>query len=157
MGAATLENAPTPGGSRFTKIYNKYGHHIITRDAHMGLEWTAHAFEGYDGAGYSNLSKNTGAEWACRVSDIGGHTDWRLPKLNEALSIGLVDTYWPSNYEGWLWTCTPCEKEPKTKAWAVKFGTTDIRIEERCECFHVRAVRGQMRTDATATPKAGES
>ncbi|EGO82402.1 hypothetical protein XFEB_00734 [Xylella fastidiosa EB92.1] len=39
MSTAPLENAPTPGGARFTKIYDVYGNHIITCDSCMGIEW----------------------------------------------------------------------------------------------------------------------
>ncbi|MDD0959437.1 DUF1566 domain-containing protein, partial [Xylella fastidiosa subsp. multiplex] len=41
MSAATLENVPTTGGARFTKIYDEHGDHIITRDEATGLEWLA--------------------------------------------------------------------------------------------------------------------
>ncbi len=41
MSTATLENVPTTEGARFTKIYDKYGDHIITRDNHTELEWLA--------------------------------------------------------------------------------------------------------------------
>ncbi|EWG13389.1 hypothetical protein P910_003375, partial [Xylella fastidiosa Mul-MD] len=46
MSTATLKNAPAPGGARFTKIYDKWGDHIITRDNHTELEWLA-GFVGY--------------------------------------------------------------------------------------------------------------
>ncbi|NRP54188.1 hypothetical protein XFRB_02025 [Xylella fastidiosa] len=155
MSTAPLENAPTTGGARFTKIYDEHGKHIITRDAHTELEWTAHVIDGRHAAGFGNLLRRSGAEKVCLELTLGGHKDWRLPELKEGLSIGLVDTCWPSN-EKWLWTCTPCEQEPETKAWAFKFGTADTGIKERREWLHVRAVRGQMRTITTDTPKAGE-
>ncbi|EWG13375.1 hypothetical protein P910_003386, partial [Xylella fastidiosa Mul-MD] len=41
MSTATLENVPTTEGARFTKIYDKWGDHIITRDNHTELEWLA--------------------------------------------------------------------------------------------------------------------
>ncbi|QJP49620.1 DUF1566 domain-containing protein [Xylella fastidiosa subsp. multiplex] len=156
MSTATLENAPTPGGARFTKIYDEHGDHIITRDEHKGLEWTAHALDSRHAAGFGNMLSRSGAKKVCRELTLGGHTDWRVPEIEEAMSIGLVDTCWPAN-EKWFWTCTPCEQEPENKAWAFEFGTGNKRIEDRRSWLHVRAVRGQMRTDATATPKAGES
>ncbi|HHW4670245.1 MAG TPA: DUF1566 domain-containing protein, partial [Xylella fastidiosa subsp. multiplex] len=41
MSTLALENAPTPRGARFTKIYDEHGNHIITRDEATGLEWLA--------------------------------------------------------------------------------------------------------------------
>ncbi|AIC10128.1 DUF1566 domain-containing protein [Xylella fastidiosa] len=156
MITASFGYAPTPGGARFTKIYDEDGNHIITRDEHKGLEWTAHAFDGRNAAGFTNMLSRSGAGKVCRELTLGGHTDWRVPEIEEAMSIGLVDTCWPAN-EKWFWTCTPCKKEPENKAWAFEFGTTEKIPKRRYLNLHVRAVRGQMRTDAIATPKAGAS
>ncbi|ALR06088.1 DUF1566 domain-containing protein [Xylella fastidiosa] len=156
MSTATLENAPNTGGARFTKIYDKYGDHIITRDAHTELEWTAHVIDGYHHAeGFGNLLRRSTVEKVCRELTLGGHTDWRPPTLKEGLSIGIIDTCWPAN-ERWFWTCTPCEQEPENKTWAFEFGNGNKSTTDRLSWLYVRAVRGQMRTDAAATPKAGE-
>ncbi len=61
MSTATLENAH-PGGARFTKIYDEDGNHIITRDEHKGLEWTAHALDSRHAAGFGNMLSRSGAK-----------------------------------------------------------------------------------------------
>ncbi|ALR04352.1 DUF1566 domain-containing protein [Xylella fastidiosa] len=154
MSTATLENAPTTGGARFTKIYDKYGKHIFTRDARTELEWTARAVASRDIKGYANRFGDSEAERACYEEYFEGYSGWRAPEIHEALSIGFLRDYWPTHFD-WLWTCTPCAHDPENKAWAFRFGTSETALVNRYEKLHVRPVRGQMRTDATATPKAG--
>ncbi|MCH7235214.1 MAG: hypothetical protein L7A77_10845, partial [Xylella fastidiosa subsp. multiplex] len=33
-----------------------------------------------------------------------------------------------------FWTCTPCEQEPETKAWAFEFGTGITALQHREQC-----------------------
>ncbi|ARO68616.1 hypothetical protein B9J09_05880 [Xylella fastidiosa subsp. pauca] len=155
MSTATLENVPTPGGTRFTKIYDTDGYHAITRDEHKGLEWLT----GYVGGPSSNAyGPDCDAAEECRQLAIWGYDNWRLPTQEEALSANGAAAYlrWEEpSY--WIWTCTPDDDHPREAAWVVKFGTNHTAAVYRTAKYLVCAVRGQMRTDATATPKAGES
>ncbi|AAO28983.1 DUF1566 domain-containing protein [Xylella fastidiosa subsp. fastidiosa] len=154
MSTAPLENAPTPEGVRFTKIYDEHGKHIITRDEHKGLEWLA----GYVGPSSNEYGPDCVAVKECCQLKIGGYDDWRVPELKELKTIGLLEGYWYWGDSGLLlWTCTPCEQEPKERATVFKFGVHYSFVASRSDKYPVRAVRGQMRTDAIATPKAGES
>ncbi|AAF83301.1 hypothetical protein XFUD_02045 [Xylella fastidiosa] len=154
MSTAPLENAPTIVGARFTKIYDKYGKHIITRDEHTELEWQPHVM-----ARCTNfIGIFCGPARLCRESRVGGYTDWRAPTREEALSVAPMNAYWYWDEEcPWVWTSTPDDEAPEKMAWVVKFGSIHPVKELRSNRHHVRAVRGQMRTDITATPKAGES
>ncbi|RWA36801.1 DUF1566 domain-containing protein [Xylella fastidiosa] len=152
MSTAPLENAPAPGGARFTKIYDKYGKHIITRDEKTRLEFAAQLIGPFSNDPYGE------AEYECSRLTLGGYNDWGLPTREVALSAGPWNGYrYRAKSFHWIWTCTPYIQEPTEKAWAVRFGTTEKIPKRRYLNLHVRAVRGQMRTAATATPKAGES
>ncbi|ALR05831.1 DUF1566 domain-containing protein [Xylella fastidiosa] len=154
MSTATLENAPTPGGTRFTKIYDKNGKHIITRDANTELEWLA----GFVGLLSNEYSPDCAAAKECHQLTVGDYEDWHVPTLEEALSVIGADEFWYWGESGhWIWTCTPADDHPREAAWVVKFGTNYSFTASRSVPYHVRPVRGRMRTDATATPKAGES
>ncbi|WGZ33580.1 DUF1566 domain-containing protein [Xylella fastidiosa] len=154
MSTAPLENATTPGGARFTKIYDLYGNHIITRDAHTELEWLA----GFVGIWTNQDSCYGDAANVCRQLTVGGYDDWHVPTLKEALSANGADEFWYWGDSGtWIWTCTPDIDERRGEAWVVKFGKDHAFKAPRTTPHCVRPVRGQMRTDITATPKAGES
>ncbi len=90
MSTATLENAPTPGGARFTKINDIYGNHIITRDNHTELEWLA----GFVGIWTNQDSCYGVAANVCRRLTVGGYEDWHVPTLKEALSANGADEFW---------------------------------------------------------------
>ncbi|HHW4669495.1 MAG TPA: Lcl C-terminal domain-containing protein [Xylella fastidiosa subsp. multiplex] len=153
MSTATLENVPTTEGARFTKIYDEHGKHIITCDAHTGLEWLAWNLN----PSTNEYGPDCDAAKECHRLDIGAYNDWRVPTLEEALSANRAAAYLRWELGPWIWTCTPDNDDPRGAAWVVKFRTDYSFAASRAVPHHVRAVRGQMRTAATATPKAGES
>ncbi|MCH7235125.1 MAG: DUF1566 domain-containing protein, partial [Xylella fastidiosa subsp. multiplex] len=79
MSTLALENAPTPRGARFTKIYDEHGNHIITRDEHTGLEW----LYGYVGPSSNEYGPDCAAAKECHQTTVGGYDDWRVPNLEE--------------------------------------------------------------------------
>ncbi|KXB17742.1 DUF1566 domain-containing protein [Xylella fastidiosa] len=152
MSTAPPENAPTPRGARFTKIYDKWGDHIITRDNHTELEWLA----GLVGIVSNEYSPDCAAAKECHQLTVGDYEDWRVPTLEEALSVIGADEFWYWGESGpWIWTCTPDNDDPMGVAWVVKFGKDHAFKSPRTTPHCVRPVRGQMRTDITATAKAG--
>ncbi|HHW4678196.1 MAG TPA: Lcl domain-containing protein [Xylella sp.] len=42
---------------------------------------------------YTNELNNSEAEKACRELTLGGHTDWRLPTVNELLTLGYYSPF----------------------------------------------------------------
>ncbi|MGY0342357.1 DUF1566 domain-containing protein [Xylella fastidiosa] len=141
MSTAPLENAPNTifalEWGRYTQIRDETGKHIITQDERTGMQWTAETLGEFD---YYE------AEEVCRNSRIGGYDDWRRPTDEELLAVtrGIA-----------VWTCTPSENTRIGSAWVGGMGC--LSTEDTDDKFSVIAVRGPVRTDATATPKAGAS
>lgn len=69
-------------GARFEKVCDKDGAHVITHDLASGLEWDVTDFGG------KRMTFDE-AQKACAALRTGGHSDWRLPTIQELL--GLVD------------------------------------------------------------------
>jgi len=137
-------NAP----ASFTKIYDAAGAHIITRDELTGLEWSAR-----DIGRFTNATKGSKAAAACAALDLGGHTDWRMPTIEELESIRdrsrcspAIDTdAFPDCPSDWFWSSTPHAYGPDSYAWFVHFGGGRSHLDDRGYNSRVRAVRGPAR------------
>lgn len=79
---AKLAPTPTAGlaAPRFEKVCDKDGKHVITHDLVNGLEWEITDFGG-------KTFTFDQAKKACAELRTGGHADWRLPTIQELLSL----------------------------------------------------------------------
>jgi hypothetical protein len=83
-------------------------------------------------------------EW-CRTLREGGHDDWRLPTLEELLTI--VDyarsnpaCALPDTVANVYWSATTLATSPSF-AWAVSFGAGSVGFDVKGYDFYVRGVR----------------
>jgi hypothetical protein len=115
-----------------------------TRDARTGLVWTRETLAG-------GRRKWADAKTAAADCRIGGFTDWRLPTIQELLSIvdyrrsePAIDTAFQCE-STWYWSSTPSASSPSDFAWLVNFnGGYSGCYDQGYEGF-VRAVRpGQL-------------
>ena len=133
---------------RFEKVTDAAGVHIITRDTLTGLEWSTS-----DLGRHTNRAENSAAEAACAALDLGGHTDWRLPTVDELETIRDRNRFspacdpdaFPACPLAWFWTATPDASSPKAYAWLVYFVLGNSDIYRRDDDNRVRAVRGPAR------------
>lgn len=89
------------------------------------------------------------AEAYCKALTTGGHTDWRLPTIQELLS--LVDytrhdpaidvAQFPDTKSNWYWSSSPDASAPADYAWFVYFVFGDAYCNYRDDTAFVRAVR----------------
>lgn len=89
------------------------------------------------------------AESYCKALTTGSHTDWRLPTIQELLS--LVDytrfdpaidiTQFPDTKSTWYWSSSPDASAPADSAWIVYFGYGGSYYYPRVLAAFVRAVR----------------
>lgn len=137
--------------ARFTKIHDAAGAHIITRDEQTGLEWSAR-----DIGRFTNAAEGSKAEAACAALELGGHTDWRMPTIEELESIRdlsrhspAIDTdAFPDCPSAAFWASTPHAYGPDDYAWFVDFdgGHSGFDLRDGRGYYNrVRAVRGPAR------------
>lgn len=88
------------------------------------------------------------ADAACRSLNLAGHQDWRLPTIQELLSIvdyerkePAIDTALFDCEPSWYWTSTPAAASPADCAWFVYFGDGLSNWNSRGADCYVRAVR----------------
>lgn len=89
------------------------------------------------------------AESYCKALATGGHTDWRLPTIQELLSLvdytrhdpAIDTTAFPDTQSNFYWSSSPDASAPADYAWLVNFhyGGSDC-LHRDCYAF-VRAVR----------------
>lgn len=117
----------------------------IYEDQETGLQWTKT---------FCQMSWQDAADF-CKTLNIGGHSDWKLPNLQELISIKNIsigypvtdlaktktDKYWSSTD---VLSSTATMHIKKDKKWYVKFGYDyiDVGFLDKLELCYVRAVRG---------------
>jgi hypothetical protein len=117
------------------------GHTDIVADSKTGLQWTR-ATLGVKPVNFEAAGK------ACTDCRIGGHTDWRLPTIDELLSIvdrtrvePAIDTDYFRCENGWYWSSTPYAQSPSVYAWVVSFDSGFADCSSRGSNGFVRAIR----------------
>ncbi len=111
------------------------------RDATTGLTWSR------ENIGGKRLTW-ADAKAACEALKIGGHSDWRLPTVQELLTLvdysrinPAIDVDAFRCEAHWYWTSTPYGGSPAVYAWVVGFSSGySCWNGQDCE-IHVRAVR----------------
>ena len=104
----------TPAAIRFTVDGD------TVHDARTGLIWSRATLP----AGRRNWKD---AQKAAATCTLGGFSDWRLPTVQELLSIVDYERTQPAIdpvfecEDSWYWTGTPCAGSPSFYAWLVSF------------------------------------
>lgn len=113
-------------------------------DAGTGLTWSRENVPG----GRMNWAK---AKEACAALRLGGFSDWRLPTIQELLTLvdydrhePAIDTDFFSCEANWYWTSTPAHSSPGDYAWVVNFSYGGSSWGSQGLDFFVRAVRASQ-------------
>lgn len=161
--AGSGQDAVTQTGVAHRYIDNRDG---TISDASTGLMW-----ERKDQGGGINDEGNV-YTWSDAVTlfitglnnaRFAGHSDWRVPNLNELLSIVDYGTWAPAIDAVFNTNCTPscmvtpcsCTKgefywssttyQPRpSDVWGVTFGDGGMNTLWKSDTFHIRAVRGGL-------------
>lgn len=114
----------------------------IIRDNKTHLEWQATPF---DPAPWQDQMD------AAERLDLGGHKDWRLPTVEELIT--LVDysrvapaSGFPGMSSDWFWSSS-CAAYT-SYAWYVYFGGGYVSLSDKTSNGHARCVRGQLVGDS---------
>ena len=113
-------------------------------DRSTGLTWSKDNVPG----GRMNWVK---AKEACAALRLGGFSDWRLPTVQELLTLvdyerhdPAIDTEHFACESAWYWTATPAHSSPGAFAWFVYFYHGGSRWGNQGLDAHVRAVRASQ-------------
>jgi len=96
------------------------------------------------------LAKDAGPK-ACAECKVGGHTDWRVPTVEEYCSIinrkkrnPCVDTeIFPDTKSDWYWTCEDYADDSGV-AWVVNFYNGNVFSDVETYGYYVRPVRSSQ-------------
>ena len=115
----------------------------VISDAKTGLQWTR--------APLGKPMNFSSAQKSCAECSIGGHKDWRLPTIDELLSIVDRSRHSPAmdteffHCEGvWYWSSTPLASSPSDYAWIVNFSNGYASYSGHDYFGFVRAVRASQ-------------
>jgi len=135
-GASVAQASGAPG--RFTARGE------IVEDSLTGLTWTRRNVGG-------KRMTWSDAKAACTAAREGGFDDWRLPTIQELLTLVDYSRTQPAidpAFEcesNWYWSATPYSASPAGCAWSVGFGYGDSFCNDQDGESCVRAVRsGQL-------------
>ena len=135
--------------------YSDHGDGTVT-DTVTGLMWKqcseGQSYSGGDCDGdASNYNWELALQQPASVNSGGyaGHSDWRLPNINELASLVARDRYGPSiNLErfpstpaAWFWSSSPGASNFSLNAWGLSFDAGDANDYYRYNYYHVRLVR----------------
>ena len=128
---------------RFEKV-DFAGDHIITRDRANGLEWDIRDFRG-------KRMTFEEATAACADNRAGGHEDWRLPTVQELLTLvdytrsdpAIDKEFFPNCKSDWYRTSTPYSPG-SGYAWFVSFYYGHSGNGHHDDGLFVRAVRASQ-------------
>lgn len=141
--------------ARFEKIHDAGGVHIITRDNATGLEWQATPFP-------ERMTLDD-ATAVCSALSLGGHSDFRVPSIDELETIRDrsrfdpaidIDAF-PGCPSAWFWSSTLHAYAPSEFAWVVLFYHGHSYHDHRDNDHRVRAVRGASRQLSASLPAGG--
>ena len=151
MPRSIAANAEPVKDSRFTKLDatlqnlpDSATHHVAVRDNTSGLIWTA------DKVGSDRVT-HSAAVAACKKFDLAGCKEWRLPTIQELLTIvdyersdPAIDTRFFKNAKSaWYWSSSPCAAY-SDHAWLVGFDGGVSDWLNRNNNGFVRAVRASQ-------------
>ena len=116
---------------------------IIVLDNTTRLMWTVEETEG--------MSHKKALAAATNLT-TGGFADWRLPTVEELLTLAdrtrhapAIDTaYFPRCESDWYWTSTPAASPPRECAWYVAFSNGSTNWYPNSGEGFVRAVRASQ-------------
>jgi len=130
----------------------------MVRDNDTGLIWEVKTDDG------SSHDKDNTYTWQkaqayCEALDLGGHTDWRLPTVQELTFLAnygasfpepaVYKAFFPNTvtayYLYWSSTTYACDT---SNAWGVQFGDGRVSIYDKIGSRYVRAVRGGQSSSA---------
>lgn len=113
-------------------------------DASTGLMWSRENVPG----GRMSWAK---AKEACAKLELGGFSDWRLPTIQELLTLvdyerhePAINTDFFACESSWYWTSTPAHSSPGDCAWYVYFNYGASDWSNQDYDFLVRAVRSSQ-------------
>jgi hypothetical protein len=115
-------------------------------DLNTGLMWQ-------QGDGQNDVYRNwQGAVDYCSALDLGGHTDWHLPTINELISLvdvgiaipgpAINTTYFPECRSDWYWSGNTVVYNPDV-GWGVGFDDGNVLNPVKGATLNVRCVRGE--------------
>lgn len=142
------DDKPTLPAGRVAADSPDEGDYYVTAntaiDHATGLEWMRE-------------DDNTQMQWAvavgyCGTLTHGGHSDWRLPTVNELMSIVdyaafnlLIDASVFPNTNPEYWSASSTA-ENSSLAWRVLFNNGDVDAVPKTYGYYVRCVRGAVNT-----------
>lgn len=124
--------------------------HIVS-DPKTGLEWSI------------TLGDRVNWKTAKKVAEAyrgGGHDDWRLPTIEELITLIDFSRFnpaantdlFPDMKSSWYWSGTPASSSPGGYAWVVNLDNGCANYYNQSGTVFVRAVRGSRR--ASARPRS---
>ena len=113
----------------------------IVSDPKTGLEWSP------------TLGDRVNWKTAKKIAEAyrgGGHNDWRLPTIEELITLIDFSRFnpaantdlFPDMKSSWYWSGTPDASSPGDYAWSVDFDGGVVDYGSRNNTAFVRAVRG---------------